>query len=135
MNARKGRPIRVLIAKVGLDGHDRGAKFLARALMEQGFEVIYSGLRRTAAQVAAMALQEDVDVIGLSSLSGAHEQTFPAVLTELRNLGLGDRMVLGGGIIPATDAEKLRGQGFAEIFTPGSSAVAIGAFIREKLGA
>lgn len=124
------QPIKILIAKTGLDGHDRGAKVLARALMDEGFEVIYTGIRKTAEQVAKIALQEDVDVIGLSSLSGAHNQTFGDVADELSKLGIADKLLIGGGVIPDSDIAALKAKGFAEIFTPGTPIANITAFIR-----
>ncbi len=114
-------PRRILIAKPGLDGHDRGAKVIARALRDAGCEVIYSGLHRTPAQIVAMALEEDVDAIGLSTLSGAHLTLFPLVMDALRTAGVEDILVFGGGIIPADDAETLLKAGLARIFTPGSA--------------
>ena len=118
-------PYRVLIAKPGLDGHDRGAKFIARALRDEGFEVIYTGIRRTAAEIAATAIQEDVDVVGLSSLSGAHLRLFPEVIKELVARGGGDIPVLGGGVIPDEDKEQLLAAGLRAIFTPGTPAATI----------
>lgn len=115
-------PYRVLIGKPGLDGHDRGAKFIARALRDEGFEVIYTGIRRTAAEIAATAIQEDVDVVGLSSLSGAHLRLFPEVIKELKSRGGGDIPVLGGGVIPDADIELLLKEGLKDIFTPGTPA-------------
>lgn len=112
---------RVLIGKPGLDGHDRGAKFIARALRDAGFEVIYTGIRRTVEEIAAAAIQEDVAAIGLSSMSGAHLRLFPAVVSELEKTGGSDIPVLGGGIIPEEDIEYLKGQGIRSIFTPGTS--------------
>ncbi len=111
---------RVLIAKPGLDGHDRGAKFIARALRDAGFEVIYTGIRRTPDEIAASAVQEDVAAVGLSSMSGAHLRLFPAVLESLAKAGAVDIPVLGGGIIPAEDEQLLLEQGIAAIFTPGT---------------
>lgn len=111
---------RVLIAKPGLDGHDRGAKFIARALRDHGFEVIYTGIRRTPEEIAAAAVQEDVAAIGLSSLSGAHLRLFPAVIDALRALGASDIPVLGGGVIPDEDCVVLKEAGIADIFTSGS---------------
>jgi methylmalonyl-CoA mutase C-terminal domain/subunit len=111
---------RVLIAKPGLDGHDRGAKFIARALRDAGFEVVYTGIRRTPAEVAAAAVQEDVAAVGLSSLSGAHLRLFPAVVKALEEAGGGDIPVLGGGVIPDEDVAALKEQGIIEIFTPGT---------------
>jgi len=113
---------RVLIGKPGLDGHDRGAKFIARALRDEGFEVIYTGIRRTAAEIAATAIQEDVDVVGLSSLSGAHLRLFPEVVKELKARGGEDIPVLGGGVIPDDDIEELLAAGLHAIFTSGTPA-------------
>jgi methylmalonyl-CoA mutase C-terminal domain/subunit len=113
-------PRRVLIAKPGLDGHDRGAKVIARALRDAGFEVIYSGLHQTPGQIAETAVQEDVDAVGLSSLSGAHMTLFPAVVEELKKRGSPDIIVFGGGVIPGADVDKLRRAGVAAVFTPGS---------------
>ncbi len=118
-------PYRVLIGKPGLDGHDRGAKFIARALRDEGFEVIYTGIRRTAAEIAATAIQEDVDVVGLSSLSGAHLRLFPEVIKELKDRGGADIPVLGGGVIPDEDKEQLLAAGLRAIFTPGTPAATI----------
>ncbi len=118
-------PYRVLIGKPGLDGHDRGAKFIARALRDEGFEVIYTGIRRTAAEIAATAIQEDVDVVGLSSLSGAHLRLFPEVVKELGTRGGADIPVLGGGVIPDEDIDLLLDQGLNAIFTPGTPAATI----------
>ena len=114
-------PRRILIAKPGLDGHDRGAKVIARALRDAGCEVIYSGLHRTPAQIAQMAIEEDVDAIGLSTLSGAHRTLFPDVVAELAKVGAHDVIVFGGGVIPAADVDDLKSAGLAEIFTPGTS--------------
>ena len=111
---------RVLIGKPGLDGHDRGAKVIARALRDAGFEVVYTGIRRTPAEIAAAAIQEDVAAVGLSSLSGAHLRLFPAVVQALREAGGGDIPVLGGGIIPPDDVARLEGEGIRRIFTPGT---------------
>jgi methylmalonyl-CoA mutase C-terminal domain/subunit len=111
---------RVLIGKPGLDGHDRGAKFIARALRDAGFEVVYTGIRRTAEEIAAAAIQEDVGAVGLSSMSGAHLRLFPAVIEALRLAGAGDIPVLGGGIIPDEDIEPLHQAGIEAIFTPGT---------------
>lgn len=112
---------RVLIAKPGLDGHDRGAKVVAMALRDAGFEVIYSGLRQTPEAIAEVALQEDVDAVGLSSLSGAHGSVFPAVVRELKARGLDTVVVFGGGVIPDEHIDELRDQGITRVFTPGSS--------------
>jgi methylmalonyl-CoA mutase C-terminal domain/subunit len=119
------RPYRVVVAKVGLDGHDRGAKVISRALRDAGFEVIYTGLRQTPEQVAETALQEDADAVGLSILSGAHMTLFPRVKEELRQRDLDDALLFGGGIIPETDAAALKADGVAEIFTPGATMVSI----------
>ena len=114
------RHYRVVIAKPGLDGHDRGAKVIARALRDAGFEVVYTGLYQTPEQIAETALQEDADAVGLSVLSGAHNTLFPRVVELLREKGVGDVLVFGGGIIPDDDAEALRAGGVAALFTPGS---------------
>ncbi len=111
---------RVLIGKPGLDGHDRGAKFIARALRDAGFEVIYTGIRRTADEIAAAAIQEDVAAVGLSSMSGAHMRLFPAVVEALARAGGADIPVLGGGIIPDEDIPTLKNAGITAIFTPGT---------------
>ena len=113
-------PRRILIAKPGLDGHDRGAKVIARALRDAGFEVIYSGLHQTPAQIAETAIQEDVDAVGLSSLSGAHRTLFPQVVTELASRQAADILVFGGGVIPDGDIANLVGAGLATVFTPGT---------------
>lgn len=120
---------RVLIGKPGLDGHTRGAKFIAKALADHGFEVIYTGIRRSPKEIAATAVQEDVDVIGLSLLSGAHATLFPAVLEELRQAGAGDIPVIAGGVIPEADIPALLEAGITEVFTPGTPLqTIIGAF-------
>ena len=129
------RKIRVLVAKPGLDGHDRGAKIVARALRDAGFEVIYTGLHQTPEQIVATAVQEDVDAIGLSVLSGAHNYLFPRVLELLREKGAGDIAVFGGGIIPAEDIQKLKALGVKELFTPGTSTQEIVRFVREGIRA
>lgn len=113
-------PRRILIAKPGLDGHDRGAKVIARALRDAGFEVIYSGLHQTPAQIAETAVQEDVDAVGLSSLSGAHKTLFPQVVEELSKRDASDVVVFGGGVIPDADIDVLHEAGIATIFTPGT---------------
>ena len=115
------RKIRVLVAKPGLDGHDRGAKIIARAFRDAGFEVIYTGLRQTPEQIVNAALQEDVDVIGLSILSGAHMTLCPRILEQMKKAGLDDVMVLVGGIIPDPDVVQLKAQGVSEVFQPGVS--------------
>jgi len=122
--------IRILVAKPGLDGHDRGAKVVARALRDGGFEVIYTGIRLTPEQIAEAALQEDVDVVALSLLSGAHNTLFPRIVDELKKRGLGDVLVIGGGVIPDVDIPGLKAAGLAEIFTPGTSTDKISEFIR-----
>ena len=127
------RPYRVLVAKPGLDGHDRGAKTITRALRDHGFEVIYTGLHQTPEQIAETALQEDVDAVGLSLLSGAHLTLFPRVMEELRNRGLGEVLVFGGGVIPSADALALKQQGVAEIFGPGSSLKGTSAWLEAQL--
>ncbi|KXZ38905.1 methylmalonyl-CoA mutase, C-terminal domain [Alkalithermobacter thermoalcaliphilus JW-YL-7 = DSM 7308] len=115
------RPIRVLVAKPGLDGHDRGAKVIARALRDAGMEVIYTGLRQTPEQIVAAAVQEDVDVVAMSILSGAHNTLLPKVVDLLREEGvLDDMLVIGGGVIPDDDIPFLKEKGIAEIFTPGT---------------
>jgi methylmalonyl-CoA mutase C-terminal domain/subunit len=119
------RKNRVLIAKPGLDGHDRGAKIIARALRDSEFEVIYTGIRQTPEEIASAAIQEDVSVVGLSSLSGAHIQLFPAVLEELKKAGAGDIQVIGGGIIPDEDIAQLKDAGITAVFTPGTKLQAI----------
>jgi methylmalonyl-CoA mutase C-terminal domain/subunit len=129
------RKIRVLVAKPGLDGHDRGAKIVARALRDAGFEVIYTGLHQTPEQIVATAIQEDADAIGLSVLSGAHNYLFPRVLELLREKGAGDIAVFGGGIIPAEDIQALKAVGVKEIFTPGTSTQDIVRFVRESIRA
>ena len=121
MTSMSERPIKVLIAKPGLDGHDRGAKVLARGLRDEGFEVVYTGLRQTPEMVAAAALQEDVDVVGLSILSGAHMALCPRVMELLRSQGMGDVLVLVGGIIPEADLQPLAAMGIKGVFGPGAS--------------
>jgi methylmalonyl-CoA mutase, C-terminal domain len=128
------RPIRVLIAKPGLDGHDRGAKVIARALRDAGMEVIYSGLRQTPAQIAAAAIQEDVDVVGLSILSGAHNVLFPEILRLLKERGGEDILVLAGGIIPEKDIGPLKALGIREIFLPGTTTQTLVDFISREAG-
>ncbi len=113
--------IRILIAKPGLDGHDRGAKVVARALRDAGFEVVYTGLHQTPEMIASAAVQEDVDAVGLSIMSGAHNALFPAVIDEMRKRGAGDVVVFGGGVIPAADIERLKAAGVSGVFTPGTS--------------
>jgi methylmalonyl-CoA mutase C-terminal domain/subunit len=127
------RPYRVLVAKPGLDGHDRGAKTITRALRDHGFEVIYTGLHQTPEQIAETALQEDVDAVGLSLLSGAHLTLFPRVMEEMRSRDLGDVLVFGGGVIPDDDARTLTSQGVAHIFGPGSSLKGISSWLESTL--
>jgi len=129
----KEKTIRVLIAKPGLDGHDRGVKVIARALRDAGMEVIYTGLRQTPEQVVGAAEQEDVDVLMLSSLSGAHNHLFPRIMEELRKRNMDDILVLGGGIIPLDDIPALKTAGIREIFGPGTDTRAIIAFVRAHL--
>jgi methylmalonyl-CoA mutase C-terminal domain/subunit len=123
-------PIRVLIAKPGLDGHDRGAKVVARALRDAGMEVIYTGIRQTPRMIAEAALQEDVSVVGLSILSGAHMELFPRIAEELKQRGLDDVLLFAGGIIPSSDVPALEQLGFKAIFRPGSSTTDIIDFVR-----
>ena len=125
------RPLKVLIAKPGLDGHDRGAKVLARGLRDEGFEVVYTGLRQTPEMVATAALQEDVDVVGLSILSGAHMTLLPRICELLREEGLDDVLVTAGGIIPDEDIAALRDAGVAAVFGPGTSIGTVADFMRE----
>ena len=115
------RKLRILVAKPGLDGHDRGAKVVARALADAGYEVVYTGLHQTPEMIAAAAIQEAVDAVGLSIMSGAHMTLFPAVMDALKARGLGDVVVFGGGIVPQDDLPKLTELGVAKIFTPGAS--------------
>jgi methylmalonyl-CoA mutase C-terminal domain/subunit len=114
------RKLRILVAKPGLDGHDRGAKVVARALRDAGYEVVYTGLHQTPEMIAAAAVQEDVDAVGLSIMSGAHNTLFPAVIDALKTRGADDVVVFGGGIIPDEDIERLRGAGVRGVFTPGT---------------
>ena len=127
------RTVRIVVAKPGLDGHDRGAKIVARALRDAGFEVIYTGLHQTPEQVVATAVQEDADAIGLSVLSGAHNYLFKRVLDLLREKGADDVAVFGGGIIPPEDIAALKAIGVKEIFTPGTSTQDIVRFVREHI--
>ena len=124
---------RVVVAKPGLDGHDRGAKVVARALRDAGFEVIYTGLRQTPEQIAETTIQEDADAVGLSCHSGAHMTLFPRVVEQLRERGAGDVLVFGGGVIPAADIPALEGVGIERIFTPGASTGDISTWLRERL--
>jgi len=125
--------LRILVAKAGLDGHDRGAKIIARALRDAGFEVIYTGLHQTPEMIAEAAVQEDVDAVGLSILSGAHLTLFPAVLNALKERGADDVAVFGGGIVPQDDISVLKQAGVKEIFTPGVSTQAIAEWIRQNI--
>src|SRR5215469_5435904 len=125
--------LRILVAKPGLDGHDRGAKIIARALRDGGFEVIYTGLHQTPEMIAEAAVQEDADAVGLSVLSGAHMTLFPEVMRQLKDRGAGDVVVFGGGIIPDDDAAKLREQGVKQIFTPGASTEDIVKWVHENV--
>jgi methylmalonyl-CoA mutase, C-terminal domain len=127
--------LRILVAKPGLDGHDRGAKIIARALRDGGFEVIYTGLHQTPEMIAQAAVQEDVDAVGLSVLSGAHMTLFPEVLRLLKERGADDVAVFGGGIIPDDDAVKLKQSGVRQIFTPGASTEDIVKWVRENVSA
>ena len=129
------RTVRVVVAKPGLDGHDRGAKIVARALRDAGFEVIYTGLHQTPEQIVATAVQEDADAIGLSVLSGAHNYLFKRVLELLRERGADDVVVFGGGIIPPEDVAALKQIGVKELFTPGTSTQDIVRFVREHVRA
>ena len=127
--------IRILIAKPGLDGHDRGAKIIARAMRDEGFEVIYTGLRKTPEEIVKAAIEEDVDAIGLSILSGAHNHIFPRVIELLKQEGAEDIVVFGGGIIPDEDIPALKEAGVRGIFTPGATTSSIAEFVREVCGA
>jgi methylmalonyl-CoA mutase C-terminal domain/subunit len=129
------RKLRIMIAKPGLDGHDRGAKIIARALRDAGIEVIYTGLHQTPEMIAAAASQEDVDAIGLSIMSGAHMTLFPAVIESLKTEGLADTVLFGGGIIPDDDIPRLKTLGVAEIFTPGASTQTIVDWVKTNVHA
>ena len=124
------RPIRVLVAKVGLDGHDRGAKVIATALRDAGMEVIYTGLRQTPEMVISSALQEDVDAIGISMLSGAHMTVFPKVINRMKEKGMNDVLLTGGGIIPEDDMKKLNALGVGKLFAPGTPTSEIADYIK-----
>ncbi len=132
MNSYKAK-IRVLIAKPGLDGHDRGAKVIARSFRDAGMEVIYTGLRQTPEQIVTAAIQEDVDVIGISILSGAHLYIFPRIIELLKEKGATDMLIIGGGIIPEIDIPKLKQIGVAEIFTPGAHTTEAIEFVKQRL--
>lgn len=127
------KPIRVLVAKPGLDGHDRGAKVIARALRDDGMEVIYTGLRQTPEQIVETAIQEDVNVVAMSILSGAHNHLFPKVVNMLKDKGADDILVVGGGVIPDDDIPGLKEAGVAEIFTPGTPTTQAIEFIRKNI--
>ena len=127
--------VKVLVAKPGLDGHDRGAKVVARALRDAGFEVIYTGLRQTPEQIAEAALQEDVNVIAMSILSGAHPHLFPKVVKLVRDKGMTDTLIIGGGVIPEGDIPALKEAGVAEVFTPGTPTTDVVKFIKENVKA
>ena len=128
-----GETFRVIVAKPGLDGHDRGAKIVARALRDAGFEVVYTGLHQTPEQIVETAIQEDADAVGLSLHSGAHMTLFPKVVRLLREREAGDILVFGGGIIPAEDIPKLEAEGVEKIFTPGANTKDIAPWLRERL--
>lgn len=127
------RKIRVLVAKPGLDGHDRGAKVIARALRDAGMEVIYTGLRQTPEMIAAAALQEDVDAVGISILSGAHKTLCPRIVQLLRENGMDDTVVVVGGIVPGEDIDDLKAQGISEVFLPGTSTEDIVSFLNNNV--
>jgi methylmalonyl-CoA mutase C-terminal domain/subunit len=127
------RKVRILVAKPGLDGHDRGAKVVARALRDAGFEVIYTGLHQTPEMIAATAVQEDVDGVGLSIMSGAHNTLFPAVIDALKARGALDVVIFGGGIIPEADMQKLKEKGVAGVFTPGTTLETIIGWVRQNV--
>ncbi|WP_242338131.1 MULTISPECIES: cobalamin B12-binding domain-containing protein [Anaeromyxobacter] len=133
MSPAKERPLRIVVAKPGLDGHDRGAKIIARALRDAGFEVIYTGLHQTPEMIVAAAIQEDADAIGLSIMSGAHMTLFPAVVELLGEKDAKDVVVFGGGIIPQDDVPKLKEKGVAEVFLPGSPTQGIIDWIRANI--
>jgi methylmalonyl-CoA mutase C-terminal domain/subunit len=133
MSQTEKRTLRILVAKPGLDGHDRGAKIVARALRDAGFEVIYTGLHQTPEMIASAAVQEDVDGVGLSIMSGAHLTLFPAVMDALKERGATDVKVFGGGIIPQDDIPELKKHGIAEVFLPGTTTQAIVEWIRANV--
>ena len=132
-NDLSGRPIRVLVGKPGLDGHDRGAKVIARALRDSGMEVIYTGIRQSPQMIAQAASQEDVDVIGMSILSGAHLEILPEIMSLLKDQGMDDVIVVVGGIIPEVDRQPLKDLGIAGVFGPGTTTGSIVEFIQEKI--
>ena len=127
------RKVRILVAKPGLDGHDRGAKVVARALRDAGFEVVYTGLHQTPEMIASAAVQEDVDGVGLSIMSGAHNTLFPAVIDALKAKGATDVVVFGGGIIPETDLDRLKSAGVSGVFTPGTTLEQIIGWVRDNI--
>ena len=127
------KKFRIIVAKPGLDGHDRGAKVVARALRDAGFEVIYTGIRQTPEQIAETAVQEDADAVGLSCHSGAHMTLFPKVVKELRERGATEVLVFGGGIVPAGDIPQLEAEGIERIFTPGANTGDIAVWLRDRL--
>lgn len=131
MSKALNRPIRVLVAKVGLDGHDRGAKVIATALRDAGMEIIYTGLRQTPEMVVNAALQEDVDAIGVSILSGAHMTVFPKIIREMKAKGMNDVLLTGGGIIPEEDMKELQSMGVGKLFAPGTATADIAQYITE----
>ncbi len=131
--AASDRKLRILVAKPGLDGHDRGAKVVARALRDAGFEVVYTGLHQTPEMIANAAVQEDVDAVGLSIMSGAHNTLFPAVIAALKAKGVDDMIVFGGGIIPEGDMERLRSGGVQGVFTPGTTLETIIGWVRDNV--
>ena len=133
MDTTPAQKVRILVAKPGLDGHDRGAKVVARALRDAGFEVIYTGLHQTPEMIANAVVQEDVDGVGLSIMSGAHNTLFPAVIDALKAKGVSDVVVFGGGIIPQGDLERLKSAGVKGVFTPGTTLEAIIAWVRENV--
>lgn len=134
MDEKLQRPIRVLVAKVGLDGHDRGAKVIATALRDAGMEVIYTGLRQTPEMVVNAALQEDVDAIGISILSGAHNTVFPKLITLMKEKGMENVLLTGGGIIPEEDIKQLNAQGVGKLFAPGAATTDIADYINDWVG-
>lgn len=131
--AQAERKVRILVAKPGLDGHDRGAKVVARALRDAGFEVVYTGLHQTPEMIATAAVQEDVDAVGLSIMSGAHNTLFPAVMSALKAKGADDVILFGGGIIPDDDVKRLREAGVAGVFTPGTRLETIIGWVRDNV--
>ena len=131
--AASSRKVRILVAKPGLDGHDRGAKVVARALRDAGFEVIYTGLHQTPEMIANAVVQEDVDGVGLSIMSGAHNTLFPAVIEALKAKGVDDVVIFGGGIIPEGDLERLRAAGVKGVFTPGTTLETIIGWVKENI--